>query len=167
MLFGSSFQHPKSIKALYKANKSQGKVSMSQVICKIREVAERVVASYMPYYSPEFLQAIPDELLERDLTFDNITEAERQIGLVRFEKEWELIGGREGRTRMPGYLKEWIKQTISDPDETETLPADQQQKVKEILFLYALADTVIQILYPCRAMPNNISSRICQDYHKA
>jgi len=139
----------------------------SRILCKVREVAEKVVASSEPYYSPVILQIIPDELLEFGLTFDNISFAKRQIDALRFEKEWELIGGREGRTKMPGYLKEWIKQTISDPDETRTLPADQQQKVKEILFLYAVADVVIQILYPSSAMPNNISSRICQDYHKA
>jgi hypothetical protein len=127
------------------------------VICKIRDVAEKIVEANEPFYSADFLKILPDELLETGLNHDNVLDAEREIIASRHEKEWEFFGGRDERMNMPGYLKEGIKYIISDPDEWGDLSEDQLRIVKEILFLYALSDTVVQIFFLNPWIPNGIS----------
>lgn len=109
----------------------------------VRDAAERVVEVNRPYYNKRLLKTIPKELLEMELTDNNLFLVSNLIDKFKFArcgylagilgyplKEVFIVGGR--------LYKHWIDLTNSD-----LLPSRQQQQIiKEIKFLNNLVLTV-------------------------
>ncbi|OFY37452.1 MAG: hypothetical protein A2Z69_03395 [Bacteroidetes bacterium RBG_13_44_24] len=116
-----------------------------KILCKVRKVAERIVDINQPYYSSDLLQLIPEELLEFSLTDNNLYEAEVLIDKIRFQKETELMKmlGIPAGMELPPKVAEMLNHLINYKEKTEALPPEQQQKVREIKFLFNVAATVI------------------------
>ncbi len=118
-----------------------------QVLCNVRKVAQRVVDASPSYYSSELLALIPEEILEYGLTDTNLYTAEAMLDELRFRKETELLRMRgisaDRENFCPVSVAEILRRIINKKEETEALPVDQQQKVKEIQFLFNVAATVI------------------------
>jgi hypothetical protein len=116
-----------------------------KVLCKVRKVAERVVDVNQPYYYPELIQLIPEEILEIGLTDNNLCETGIAIDKIRFQKERELLKmlGIPAGMKLPRKVADMLSHIINYKEQTEALPPDQQQKVKEIKFLSNVAQTVI------------------------
>lgn len=118
-----------------------------QVLCNVRKVAQRVVDASPSYYSSDLLALIPEEILEYGLIDNNLYVAEEMLDEIRFRKETELLRMRgisaDSEKHLPVSASKELRRIINQREETEALSVDQQQKVKEIKFLFNVAATVI------------------------
>jgi len=57
---------------------------------KVREIALRIIKENPSHYSRDFINSIPEELLDTDLVDDNLGTTGIKIDEVRFQKEKDI-----------------------------------------------------------------------------
>lgn len=109
---------------------------------KVREIALHVIKINSHYYSEDLMSLIPTELLNVDLTDENLHETGTKIDGIRFQKEAEFarivdlpyVGAIEEEEKK---LSELLNSDIG------SLSDEEENKRREIRFLSNLAQTII------------------------
>jgi hypothetical protein len=97
------------------------------------EIVDYVMVANSPYYHEKLSKLIPDKLLDTALTGKNQFALAKRLDKIRFKKEKEFAA------------------TLTDPDKLceilnsplNSLPAKQEQKRKEIKFLFNVGATLL------------------------
>ncbi len=105
---------------------------------KVNEIARRIAKKNHPFYTKDFVQLIPKDILDKRLTEENLAETMQQIDAIRFKKEEELslMSG-------VGVTEQELEDIINNEERFDKLNPDQQKKVKEVKFLFNVAATVV------------------------
>lgn len=110
---------------------------------KVRDIAERTITANAGYYSAALLQLIPKELLDVELTDNNLHELGKKIDETRFKKEDELatmLQMVKPDEKDMQKLREVINGTREMAGE---FTLSQKEKIKEIKFLSNVAQIII------------------------
>ncbi len=109
---------------------------------KVREVALHVVEINSHYYSDELIDLVPSELLNINLTDENLHETGIKIDKIRFQKEAEFAFmvslSYEGATE-----EQKRKLSVMLNNDVGALSEKEEIKRREIRFLSNLAQTII------------------------
>lgn len=103
----------------------------------VKEIAEWIIEINTPYYAEDLLKLIPEELLNKRLTDENLDETMRQVDAIRFKKEDEL----KSKIKTDEMTKILVGIIINYPN--EILPKELEMKRREIKFIFNVAATII------------------------
>jgi len=107
-----------------------------------RNIAKDVIKANPNDYSNDLLQLIPKEILDTELTDDNLHEMGLKIDEIRFKKEDELalflgLGDTAKNTKTRDFLTDIMNRKL------DRLPDRQRKIVRKIKFLSNVAQTII------------------------
>jgi hypothetical protein len=113
----------------------------------VRRIAERIIEKNASYYPPSLLQVFPKELLNTELNYEDLNELGAIIDEIRFQKEKELAAILQLPPLRLGNIADdtdemkKLRKVINSP--IGSLPEEQENKRKEIKFLFNVAATII------------------------
>jgi len=108
-------------------------------------VVGRIVDSHQPYYSKELIGLIPNDILQMGLANGNPREASVKIDDLRVRKEKDLLKWLGIQTSGPKLSEAEIQELVDSVrarEERGEFPPEQQQRVREINFLFNVATIV-------------------------
>lgn len=112
----------------------------------VRDVAELVSKNSFGFYSKDLFSLIPDELLDRELTEDNLGQTADEIDEIRFQKERKLsdLLGFSAPSDSEIPRSTWDKLSVAINEAiSEDLSPEQFQCIKEVRFLSNVAQAVL------------------------
>lgn len=123
---------------IFRLSSIQGKIKLG----KVRKLALHLIQINSHYYSDELIDLVPSELLDVDLTDENLHKTGIEIDKIRFRKEAEFA--RMVNLPYKGATKEQKRQlSVMLNSDVGALSDEEEEKRREIRFLSNLAQTVI------------------------
>ena len=114
---------------------------------KVIDVARMIVDLNEPYYSKELIDLLPGELLDVELSDNNLHQTSIRIDQLRFWAQCELMGllgmFESYDSKVPDNSWEELSDVLNNEELFDELSSDQQKKVKEVKFLSNVALTVL------------------------
>jgi len=110
----------------------------------VRDIALRIIESSDGYYQEDLLLLIPEDLLGKKLSDDNLLEVseeiDKRVGYVKHNEMAKMLGLGEKWFEISAERKAWKKVVNS---ELNSLPSDQEAKRREVAFCFNLAATIV------------------------
>lgn len=103
----------------------------------VKEIAEWIIEINTPYYAEDLLKLIPEELLNKRLTDENLGETMRQVDAIRFKKKDEL----KSKIKSDEMAEILVGVITNYPN--AILPIELEIKMRKIKFLFNVAATII------------------------
>ena len=108
----------------------------------VRNVAIDNIRTNAEYYLDALLQLIPSEVLNTELTDQNLHKIGLKIDKIRFKKEDELSAMLQ-MVKPDKKDMQRLKEVINEEKGSGEFTPSQKQKIKEIKFLSSVAQTII------------------------